>query len=168
MDNLVAQVMSRLKQREQSVFNLTFNKNINPSDKQVFIDHGIIIIKNASINLIIDLYTMNTNNPWVNWILEGISYDVHFQLFIIKQMVNFIPITMVLDWPILFVVDNELPLIASYNRIISRSEIAASPDNSIIIQTKNQKFTDEAMDVCRVKNIEIKMRTEENCIWQKS
>ena len=83
-------------------------------------------------------------------------------------MVNFIPRTMILDWPILFIVDNEFPLIASCNRIISRSEIAASPDNSIIIQTKNQKFTDEAIDVCRVKNIEIKMRTEENCIWQKS
>lgn len=67
----------------------------------------------------------------------------------------------------LFVVDNKRPLIASRNRIISRAELAAFPDESIIIQSQNQKMTADAIDICRIKNIKIKMRTEENCIWQK-
>ncbi|MBA1392906.1 PduM family microcompartment protein [Lactobacillus sp. XV13L] len=167
MDNLVTQVMNKLRQREQNSFSLTYNQQIAPPADQVFIDYGKIIVKNISINLIIDLYRVNSSNPWVKWILEGISYDVRFQLLIIKQMINFVPKTMVLDWPLLFVVDNESPLVASHNHLISRSELAALPDNSILIQTQSQKFTDEASDICRLKNIEIKMRTEENCIWQK-
>ncbi len=167
MDNLVAQVMKKLDERDQTIFRCAYVKNITPPDNDIFLDHGQVFLQNVAINLVFNLYSMNQQDLWVAWILDGISYDVNFRLMITQQMINFIPRMMVLDWPMLFVVDNKRPLIASRNRIISRSELAAFPDESIIIQSQNQKMTADAIDICRIKNLKIKMRTEENCIWQK-
>ena len=167
MDNLIDEVIQRLKKRQNSSVAVSFNQQLNPPDEQVFINHEKVILENTSINLIYDLYLMNKNNPWVSWLLQGIRYGERFFLKINKQMVNFVPRMMVLDWPLVFVVGDNQPLIAIRGRVISRSELAALPDNSILVKYHKQFITDEAQEICRYKNITAKVRTEENCIWQK-
>lgn len=167
MDDLVNQVIQRLKDRQNSSKTISFNQQITPPDEQVFINHEKVILEDVSISFVIDLYSVKKDNPWVSWILQGIKYGVHFFIKIDKQMVNFIPRMMVLDWPIIFVVGDKSPLIASRSRVISRGEIAALPDNSILVKYHKQFITDEAEDICRYKNIKVKVRTEEDCIWLK-
>ncbi|CUR39216.1 PduM family microcompartment protein [Limosilactobacillus reuteri] len=166
MDNLVQQVMQRLEERKHTSVKVTFNHQVAPPSEQIFLRNGKVILKDVSIELITDLYSMEKTNTWVKWVLEGISYDVKFYFLINEQMVNFIPRMMILDWPILFVVNNESPMIASYNRVITRGEIAAKPDKSILVRYQKQRITDEAVDICNYKKIKIKIRTEENCIWR--
>ncbi|WP_076459893.1 PduM family microcompartment protein [Limosilactobacillus caccae] len=166
MDDLLKQVMQRLKEREQTSTEVSFNQKVAPPSEQVFLKNGKVILRNISINLIKDLYSMEKDNAWVNWVLEGIGYDVKFYFLVNEQMVNFIPRMMILDWPILFVVNNESPVIASHNRVITRGEIAAHPDKSILVRYQKQLITDEAVDICNYKKIQIKIRTEENCIWR--
>ena len=155
MDNLVQQVMQRLEERKHTSVKVTFNHQVAPPSEQIFLRNGKVILKDVSIELITDLYSMEKTNTWVKWVLEGISYDVKFYFLI-----------MILDWPILFVVNNESPMIASYNRVITRGEIAAKPDKSILVRYQKQRITDEAVDICNYKKIKIKIRTEENCIWR--
>lgn len=166
MDDLLKQVMQRLKEREQTQMTVTFNQSVAPPSEQIFLRNGQIILNNSSIDLITSLYSLNKTNPWVKWVLEGIEYDVKYYFQINEQMVNFIPRMMILDWPIVFVVNNESPVIASYHHVITRGEIAAKPDKSILVRYQAQKLTDEAIDICNYKKIKIKMRTEENCIWR--
>ena len=166
MDNLVQQVMQRLEERKHTSVKVTFNHQVAPPSEQIFLRNGKVILKDVSIELITDLYSMEKTNTWVKWVLEGISYDVKFYFLINEQMVNFIPRMMILDWPILFVVNNESPMIASYNRVITRGEIAAKPDKSILVRYQKQRITDEAVDICNYKKIKIKIRTEVNCIWR--
>lgn len=166
MDSLVQQVMQRLEERKHTSVEVTFNHQVAPPSEQIFLRNGKVILKDISIELITDLYSMEKTNTWVKWVLEGISYDVKFYFLINEQMVNFIPRMMILDWPILFVVNNESPVIASYNRVITRGEIAAKPDKSILVRYQKQRITDEAVDICNYKKIKIKIRTEENCIWR--
>lgn len=167
MDDLVEKVMQRLKQRQQSSATVSFKQQINPPDEQIFINHEKVILEDVTVNLIVDLYSMKKDKPWVSWILLGIKYGVQFFFKINQQMVNFIPRMMVLDWPIIFVVGDQSPLIASRSQMISRGEIAAWPDNSILVKYYKQFITDEGRDICRYKNIIVKVRTEEDCIWLK-
>lgn len=166
MDNLIEEVIQRLKKRQNSEITVSVNQLETP-DEQIFVDHGKVILTDIPIELIVDLYSMKRGNPWVAWLLKGISYNVHFFLNINEQLVNFVPRTMVLDWPLIFVVEGKRPLIASHNQAITREEIAGLPDKSILVQYHKQHLTAEAQDICRYKDIKIKIRTEENCIWQK-
>lgn len=167
MDDLIEKVIQRLKERQNSSTTVSFNQQINPPDEQVFINHEKVILEDVSVNFVIDLYSMKKDNPWVTWMLLGMKYGVRFFIKINKQMVNFIPRMMVLDWPIIFVVGDKSPLIASRSRVISRGEIAALPDNSILVKYYKQFITDEAKEICQYKNIIVKVRTEEDCIWLK-
>ncbi|WP_267201100.1 PduM family microcompartment protein [Limosilactobacillus kribbianus] len=166
MDDLLKQVMQRLKEREQTSTEVSFNPQVTPPNEQVFLKNGKVVLRNVSIRLIKDLYSMDKESAWVNWVLEGIAFDVKFYFLITEQMVNFIPRMMILDWPILFVVDNESPVIASHNRVITRNDVAVHPDKSILVRYQKQLITDEAVDICNYKQIKIKIRTEENCIWR--
>lgn len=167
MDDLVEKAIQRLKDRQNRQATITFNASVQPPAEQIFVDHGKIVVENPSVVFITDLYSMNKHNEWVAWLLTGISYDVQFYFEINAEMVNFVPRLMILDWPIIFVVNGEQPLIASRNQTITRAEIAALPDHSILVKYHHQNLDDEAKDICRYKNITIKVRTEENCIWQK-
>ena len=99
MDDLLKQVMQRLKEREQTSTEVSFNQKVAPPSEQVFLKNGKVILRNISINLIKDLYSMEKDNAWVNWVLEGIGYDVKFYFLVNEQMVNFIPRMIILDWP---------------------------------------------------------------------
>lgn len=165
MDDLVQKVIEKLKKRQASNKILFFNELPSPPDKQVFIDYGCVILKNVSVQLIKDLYSLKRNSAWTSWILSGLNYDVQFYIQVNEQIVNFIPRTMVLDWPINFIVGRNSLIVANYNKIISRGEIAALPDNALLIKTASQTLTDEGLEICNKKNIKIKIRTDENCIW---
>lgn len=166
MDELLKEVMARLKDREQSTLDVDYHGDITPPSEENFLQHGRVNLFGTTIELIQWLYTMKNDQPWVQWILQGMSYDVKFYLEVTPMMVNFIPRMMILDWPILYVVNKDSPIMASRHHLITRNEIAAWPDKSILVRYQNQYLTDEATDICRYKKITIKVRTEENCIWQ--
>lgn len=168
MDDLVNKVIELLKKRQASEATVSFNAKVSPPDEQIFINNSRVVLKSVSIDFITDLYSLNQANLWVRWLLKGIDYDVKFFLRINSQMINFVPRMMILDWPIIFFVGEQSPLIASRNQVITRNEIAALPDNSILVRYYKQIVTDEANDICRYKNITIMVRTEKNCIWLKS
>lgn len=167
MDDLIEKVIEKLKARQAANKSLSLNELPSPPSKQLFIDYGCIIIKDTSIQLIKDLYSLNNDNPWVPWILKGIDYDVRFYFQINERIINFVPRLMVLDWPINFIASRNSLIVANYNKLISRRDIAALPDNAILIKTVGQSLTDESLETCDKKHIKIKIRTEENCIWLK-
>ena len=167
MDDLVNKVVKKLKERQKNNVTLSFDELVSPPNEKVFINNSCIILKNISIQFIKDLYILEGDNRWVSWTLDGIDLGVHFYFQINKNIVNFIPRYMILDWPINFITNNETLIVTSYNKIISRKEIATIPDNAIFIKVVNQKISNEAMDLCNEKNISLRIRTEENCIWLK-
>ncbi|WP_203640745.1 PduM family microcompartment protein [Levilactobacillus andaensis] len=165
MDDLVQKVIKKLKERQTANTVLSLNELPSPQDKQVFVDYGSVILDNVSIQFIKDLYSLKTDNASVLWVLNGINYGVCFYLKVNAHVINFIPRAMVLDWPIKFIVGRNSLIVGSYHKIISRREVAALPDNAILIKTAGQALTDEGLEICDKKNIKIKIRTEENCIW---
>ncbi len=74
MDNLVQQVMQRLEDRKHTSVKVIFNHQVAPPSEQIFLRNGKVILKDVSIELITDLYSMEKTNTWVKWVLEGISY----------------------------------------------------------------------------------------------
>lgn len=167
MDPIVSQVIERLKKRNEQSSEVTYSKNITVPTDDVFVNSANLIIKKVSIELISELYRLNTANPWITWILKGLDYEVDFQLNISKYSINFIPLVMIRDWPILFVVDGKNPIYSFQSKIIARSNLAAIPDNSIVVMDNNQKLTNEAEEISSLKNLKLQVRTDENCIWQK-
>lgn len=87
MDNLIDEVIQRLKKRQNSSVAVSFNQQLNPPDEQVFINHEKVILENTSINLIYDLYLMNKNNPWVSCCYkESDTENVSFSRLINKWL----------------------------------------------------------------------------------
>lgn len=167
MDDLVKKVIEKLKKRQNSNVSFSFNELPSPPSRQVFIDNSCVVIKNVSIQFIKDLYALEKDNQWVSWVLNGINLGVHFYFQVNENIINFVPRLMILDWPVHFIVNDKTLIAASYNKIISREEIASLPDNTVLVKVYNQKLSGEALDTCHEKNIKIRVRTEENCIWLK-
>lgn len=165
-DQLLTQVMDKLKERQQTELTVSYHEGSCPPSEEVFFNNGKLVLRNVSVNLVTDLYSMNKKNQWVNWVLTGIAYDVQFYFLINEQLVNFIPRTMIMDWPLSFVINSESLVIASPSHVITRAEIAAQPDKSFLVKCQSQLMTDEAVAICKYKEIKIKMRTEKNCIWR--
>ena len=167
MDDLIKQVIEKLKKRQNSNAFLSFNNLSSPPGKQLFIDNSCVILKSISIQFAKDLYALKTSNPWVSWVLNGINLGIHFYLQISENIVSFVPRLMVLDWTIDFIINDQTLITASYSNIISRKEIASLPDNAVLIRIHEQKLSDEAIELCNEKKIKIIVRTEKDCIWLK-
>lgn len=166
MDKLLAEVMKKLQEREERKIDVSYGQSVTPPSSKLFLSHGKVNLTNVTIGLIKDLYSMDKDQEWVNWILTGLSYDVKFYFNVTEQMINFIPRYMILDWPIIFVLNGTAPIVASRSNSITRTELAALPDKAILVRYYRQLLTDEGREICHYKQIKIKVRTEENCIWQ--
>ncbi|AYM02405.1 microcompartment protein PduM [Levilactobacillus brevis] len=167
LEQLVAQVLNRLKQREEHSYNCTYEPEAAIPASQVFLDNASVTVDNVSIELIVSLYRLDFNNPWVKWLLQGIDYQVHIHLVVNELTVNFIPRKMLLDWPVQIMTTQQQPILALYEQHLSRATLAALPDKTILVVTPQQRLTAEATDVLSVKKMKMQMRTDEDCIWQK-
>lgn len=167
MDQIIEQVLTKIRQREHQSYEVDYTDHQLAPDDTVFVNNARAVINDVTIPLLVNLYRLNLTDSWTKWILQGISYQVKFTFQISSPMVNFIPRKMLLDWPIMFVVDRKRPVVVFHHRIISRSDLAALPDHAVIVITTSQKLTDEAVQTSRYKNMILKMRTDEDCIWQK-
>lgn len=167
LNHLIEQILAKIEQREHQSYEIDYQSQALPPDEQVYTDYANVVINDVTIGLLLDLYRVNTADSWVNWILQGISFEVRFTFEISESMVNFIPKKMLHDWPINFVVDGQRLIVGFYQSTISRKDLAGLPDKSIIVLTPTQKLTMEAEEICPVKEIIKKIRTDEDCIWQK-
>ncbi|KJW13627.1 propanediol utilization protein [Levilactobacillus spicheri] len=167
MDSLVEKVMAQLTKRQQQQYDCTYQATASAPSDQVFLDHATVVITNVSIELMTALYRLETHNEWVAWILQGIDYQVTFQFAINELAVNFIPRKMLLDWPVLFITNHHQLVRGLRHRTITRSDLAALPDKSLVVTTTRQHLTAEAVDTLAAKDMKLQMRTDEDCIWQK-
>jgi microcompartment protein PduM len=167
LDHIIEQVLAKIKQREHQSYEVDYHNQGLPPDEQVYTEYGNIAINDVTIELLLELYRVNVNDPWTRWILQGISFQENFTFHISQYMIKFIPKKMLLDWPVTFVVDKEHPVFSFYQKSVSRQDLAAIPDQSIVVVTPTQKLTTEAKEVSQYKQLTIKIRTDEDCIWQK-
>ncbi|WP_195918518.1 PduM family microcompartment protein [Pediococcus acidilactici] len=167
MDPIVAQVIEKLKQRNAQSAQITYSKSNDVPSTGIFVDNANLVLKQVSIELIADLFHLDQSNRWVTWILQGLDYDVNFQLNVSYHALNFIPLVMIRDWPIMFVVNGEHPVYAFYPTIITREMLAGIPDKAVVVVTNVQNITAGAEEISSQKDLKIQVRTDENCIWQK-
>lgn len=167
MEQLVAQVLTKLKQRERQTYDCVYDRQAAAPDTQVFLDHATVTVANLSIELIGRLYRLDTADPWVAWLLQAIDYRVDLRLVVNDLSLAFIPRPMLLDWPVIFMTPEFRQVRAVYPHAIARSAVAGLPDRTILVVTPTQRLTAEAHDALSKKQMTLQMRTDEACIWQK-
>ena len=165
MDELVAKVKEKLDLRQAQSIELTYSQRV-PSE-EVFIDNANVDIMTTPLELIVDMFKINFENDWVRWIAKGFEYDINFRFEVSTQISKFIPLRMIRDWPCLFVVDAIRPMYVIDGSHITRGDIASKPDKAIIVLTNKQKLTSDAEDIVSYKDIQLQVRNDEECIWQK-
>jgi len=167
MDRIIAEVLKRIAERQRKMKAIPYSRQGPlPSDRSL-IDFGQITIQGVTIELLVNLYRVNEQDPWVKWLLKGMSYDVHFTFQLNGNLINFIPLKMLRDWPVNFEVGSTRVIRAFYQTSIGRSEIAALPDQAILIVSTKQRLTSDAVTTMAQKHITQQVRTDEDCIWQK-
>ncbi|UIF30203.1 PduM family microcompartment protein [Levilactobacillus brevis] len=167
LEQLVAQVLTKLKQRERRTYDCVYDRHAAVPDTQVFLDHATVTVANLSIELVSHLYRLDTTDPWVAWLLQAIDYRVQLRLVVNDLSLQFIPRTMLLDWPVIFMTPEFRQIRAVYPHAIARATIAGLPDKTILVVTPTQRLTAEARDTLSRKQMNLQMRTDEACIWQK-
>lgn len=167
VDEIMAKVLEKIKQRQTESIKITYSDTKSAPDITVFVNNATVDIMNVPLQLIVDMYGMNTENEWIKWISKGFEYDVQFRFEVSTQVSKFIPLRMVRDWPVLFVVDAFRPVYSVTNRTIARKEVAGLPDNAVIVALADQKMTADAEEIVRSKDIQLQVRNDVDCIWQK-
>lgn len=167
LDPLVEKVMAQLAKRQHQQYDCPYQATAPVPSDQVFLDHATVAITNVSIELMTALYRLDTQNAWVAWILQGIDYQVTFQLSLNELAIKFIPRKMLLDWPILFITNHHQLVRAVSHRVVTRQDLAVMPDHSVLVVTVKQHLTAEATDILVAKDMKLQTRTDEDCIWQK-
>ncbi|KRK47245.1 PduM family microcompartment protein [Secundilactobacillus kimchicus] len=167
MDNLMARVVEKIQQRQTQFHQVVYSETLNAPEIQVFIDNANVDVMTTPLNFLRDLYQLNSDNDWVKWVMKGFEYDIQFRFEVSDEVSRFIPIKMIRDWPLLFVVDAKRPVYSLEEHVISRGRIAQLPDQSVVVLLRNQNLTSEAADLVRSKDIQLQVRNDAECIWQK-
>ncbi len=167
MDRIIQEVLDKIAARQGQQTIVTYTEQGPLPNDKLFIDFDHVALQGVTINLLVALYRMTMQDQWVAWILKGISFDVHFSFQINENAVNFIPLKMMRDWPVTFTVGTQAPVVSFYGTTIGRSDLAAIADHAVIVVTQKQRLTSEATALIEQKHILKKVRTDEDCIWQK-
>lgn len=167
MDDLMTKIMNKIQDRQKQVHQITYSENADSPDVRIFVDYANVDIMTVSLELLRNLYELRQNDPWVNWIMKGFEYDIKFRFEVSMEVAQFLPIKMILDWPILFVVDAKRPVHSLRAHFISRAQLAELADHSVVVLKQDQKLTSEALELVRRKDIQIQVRNDAECLWQK-
>lgn len=167
MNDLMAKIMKKIQDRQKQFHSVTYSETLGAPETQVFVDNANIDVMTVPLSFITDLYSLNRENAWVRWVMKGFEYDIKFRFEVSEEVSRFIPQRMILDWPLLFVVDAKHPVYAFRSRLVARSDIAKIADQSVLVLTKDQKPTSEAMELVNSKNILMQVRNDAECIWQR-
>ena len=167
LTKLIQSIAERLVKRQNSSTDVYCQKNFQQTpvpEKNLFFDYDRICLKQIHVAFLKDLFYLNKEEPWVDWILTGISYQVHMVIEVNDSIIPFIPWKMLTQWPIEFMLEGQ-KLISFNKRTIKRQDIFTLENNSQLIKTKEQKLTDEAISLIRQKQISVIERTDQECIW---
>ncbi|REC31553.1 microcompartment protein PduM [Enterococcus pseudoavium] len=167
-EKLISLITERLTRREKARLNLLCQENFRPTpvpDKRVFFDYHYIGLIQVPIQLIHDLYYFE-KEPWIDWLLTGISYQVQFVFDLSEQTLAFVPWKMLTQWPIDFHVAGKT-VVACKKKTIKREDLLLLGEGSLLVKTNQQKVTAEAFELIQRKKIKIQERIDEACIWGK-
>ncbi|MGF2943147.1 PduM family microcompartment protein [Enterococcus xiangfangensis] len=167
-EKLISLIIERLTKREKARLNLLCQKNfvLTPvPDKRVFFDYHQIGLIQVPVQLIHDLYYFE-KEPWIDWLLTGIYYQVQFVFDISEQTLAFIPWKMLTQWPLEFHINGEV-VSACKKSTIKREDLLLLKEGSLLVKTNQQKITAEAYELIQRKKIKVTERIDESCIWGK-
>ncbi len=163
----MAKVIKKIRDRQTQSIQITYFNNSSAPGPEVFVNNATVDIMNISLQLLKDLYSMNTENEWVKWIAQGFEYDINFRFEVSAKVAKFLPVKMIRDWPVLFVVDAKRPVHSFRRRYVSRAAVADIADKSVVVLTQDQRLTADAEEIARFKDIQLQVRNDVDCIWQK-
>lgn len=167
INRLVQMIASKLTSRKDQ--HLTVNHQeqfelVAAPSKSLFLNYDHVSVKNIHVNLIKDLYEFRTTNPWVEWLLTGLSYQVSIELDINQAVMPFIPWKMLTRWPVTFKHGGN-KIYGCESLHLKREDIWDIPDQSILIKTNQQKLTSEAQELAVKKELQLIERVDQSCIW---
>jgi len=163
----MAKVIKKIRDRQTQSIQITYFNNSSAPGPEVFVNNATVDIMNISLQLLKDLYSMNTENEWVKWIAQGFEYDINFRFEVSAKVAKFLPVKMIRDWPVLFVVDAKRPVHSFRRHYVSRAAVADIADKSVVVLTQDQRLTADAEEIARFKDIQLQVRNDVDCIWQK-
>ncbi|MFW7431460.1 PduM family microcompartment protein [Vagococcus carniphilus] len=168
-DKLISMIKEKLVEREKKQVAIAYQHNCQialPPSVTVFYEYRNINLHQVSIRLIKDLYQMK-ETPWVEWLLTGISYQILFSLELNEFILPFVPWKMLTEWPVVFKMSNQR-VYAFQTNMLTRQLIIGLPNNSFLVILKQQKLTQEAIELIKKNNITVIERVNETCIWEES
>lgn len=166
-DEIVRQVLTRLKKRRQQKIDFFYRSDQAAPKALIYYHYANVTVQNVTIALIRDLYRLDTRNAWVKWLLTGLDYQVNLTLVLSFKQFDFVPLPLLTTWPITFKDRQQRSIIAFEKLQITRQDLVLLPPESIILKTHAQKITMLGRDEIVRRRLILQERSNRTCIWEK-
>ncbi|WP_125770164.1 PduM family microcompartment protein [Companilactobacillus furfuricola] len=166
-EKLINAVMQVIETRSHNTFKVEARENI--PDEKVFLENKSVVISSLDLSTIRNLNTFDLDDPWVDWIQKGLSYDEQFELKLGFSDLQLLPWNLVIRTPFTFMSKDGQPINAINRKAITRNDVMFFEKGSYLLKASHQLITDYAKEELYSRKIETVERIEENvhgsCGW---
>jgi microcompartment protein PduM len=166
-EKLIDAVMQVIEKRSHNTFEVEATGKA--PEAEVFLVNKKTIISSLDLSLIRDLNDFNLNNPWVDWIQKGLSYDVEFELKLGFSDMQLLPWNLLVRTPFTFKSKDDKLVSAIQRKAITRNDVMFLEPGSYLLKGQHQLITDYAKEELYTRKIDTVERIEENvhgsCGW---
>lgn len=166
-EKLINTVMKVIEARSHNTFKVDSLGQV--PDEKVFLENKSVHISSMDLSLIKHLNDFDLNDPWVQWIQKGLSYDVEFKMKLGFADLQLLPWNLVVRTPFAFVSKDDKTINAIKRQAITRNDVMFLDQGSYLLKSDHQLVTDYAKEELYSRKIETVERIEENvhgnCGW---
>lgn len=153
MDEIIKVVIQKLQKREQQILTIDFSDD-HAFNSSCFLDYKNIHVHSLPLLMLNKLINFE-ECEFVNWIVEGITYDVTFHFYISKAMCALVPMELITKWPIHIYDNQNRKIQAISQKAITYRDMAFLAENSILFLMPSQLITDLAYEMVEKKQIKL-------------
>lgn len=152
MEELIKQVVSLLKSRENNCLELAYQPNMT-INKEVFITAQTVRISQVDLLGLIELKDLEKKSDWVHSILEGLSFGVSFEFQLACSADRLLPLELISHWQ-LVIYDKQGYRLRSYpTKAITYQQVALLAESDVLLIREKQVLTALAKETLQMKEV---------------
>ncbi|GKT02917.1 PduM family microcompartment protein [Furfurilactobacillus sp. WILCCON 0119] len=164
VSDVIAAVIERLQQREQTVTTLSF-ADVATAEETLFLTAATVVVTEVPPTAIADLYRLTTT-PLTTFVQAAWRDHAAVTLQLTVADVNLVPWPLLTTWPVTIALPTGEVLTAQEAAVITRSDVLGLPLHAVLVKQHRQRLTMAAHDELLAQHIEVRERTDQACIWQ--
>lgn len=158
MEAIIREIIEKLAIRQTKKLSLIYKKD-EFLDQRLFLEAQTICIQRVNVLALTRLSQFDDSSPWVEWIIEGLSYGVEFKLQLATEANHLIPFELLTDWPMAIYDKDGFLLTGFSTKAITYQQVARLDESMKLLLNDRQWLTSLARETLLARKIDCLERT---------